>query len=79
MFLEEPSSVTVCAVAGSGNAASFRVAVAPTAANGLDQPSLILADKIVTIRRESVDRMIGSVDNLILVQLDQALRYWLDL
>jgi len=37
----------------------FRVPVLPTTENGLSQDSWIMADKIVTLRRQHVSRVIG--------------------
>jgi mRNA interferase MazF len=78
-MLDDPASVTVCAISGEAMAASFRVAVNPSPANGLDKPSLILADKLLTLRSQSIDGVVGELDDATMRQVDAELRFWLDL
>lgn len=78
-MLDDPASVTVCAISSEAMGASFRVAVQPSPANGLNQPSLILADKILTLRFESIDRVAGEMDDATMRLVDAELRFWLDL
>jgi mRNA interferase MazF len=78
-MLEEPASITVCAISSEAVEASFRVPLKPTAANGLDRPSLVLADKITTLRAESIVRVAGEIDSAIMRRIDTEMRFWLDL
>lgn len=79
LFLDEPSSVTVCAVSASGGNAVFRIPAGPDAVSGLQEASLILADKIVTLRISAVEQVAGSIDDVTMARVDEAIRYWLDL
>src|SRR3954471_2019073 len=51
----------------------FRVPLSPTAENGLREESEIMADKLVSLRTTSVQRVIGRVDAESLARLDQIL------
>lgn len=78
-MLDNPSSVTVCAISTDQRAATFRVPVAPSAENGLDRPSTILPDKILTIRSESIVGELGEADEATMLRVDAEIRFWLDL
>lgn len=66
-------------ISSTSDAALFRVSVLPTPANGLEEASFVLADKIVTLRATSVVRIAGSVDRSAMIQVENAVRMWLDL
>ncbi len=74
------ATLTVCPVTttiiGIGR---IRVAISPTAANGLDCISEIEVDRITTMRRERFDPPIGEAASDIMAQVDASLRRWLDL
>jgi mRNA interferase MazF len=53
----------------------FRVAINPTAKNGLKLRSEIMADKPVTIRRERVGRLVGHLDDKDVTRLNSALAF----
>ena len=57
----------------------FRVALTPSASNGLDQASEIQVDKVQSVRREKIDRVVGEVTSIELETVDELLRRWLDL
>lgn len=78
-LLEDPRSITVCAISSDERLASFRIPVLPTETNGLRLPSLVLGDKLTTIRSESIDRIAGELDPAAMRAVDEALRLWLDL
>ncbi|MGH8138329.1 MAG: type II toxin-antitoxin system PemK/MazF family toxin [Steroidobacteraceae bacterium] len=60
----EHGSVVVCQMTSEGDdAQDFRVAVEPTARNGLRTRSHVMADKAVTIRRARIGRKIGHLDS----------------
>jgi mRNA interferase MazF len=69
-------SILVCLVTGAEEGrpgAFYRIPVEPTSSNGLEKPSVIMADKIETIRRENVGQIIGYLDEATLGKLDTAL------
>jgi len=73
-------SVTVCAfTTNSAEAPLFRVAVQPTERNGLDSPSSIMADRIVTVRRRRVATYIGRLDDDDELRLNRAIAVFLGL
>ena len=51
----------------------LRVPIAPTTGNGLQLPSQIMADKIVTLRRSRVGQHIGRLDDETMVSLNRTL------
>jgi mRNA interferase MazF len=55
------------------------VPVAPGATNGLQAPSMIMVDKIVTVRIERVNRRIGALESKDVGLLDRALLVFLGL
>lgn len=73
--LDSHPSVLVCLVTSADEAgqAPYRIPAAPDSGNGLDRPSLIQADKVETIRRENIHRVIGHLDEATLGRLNIAL------
>ena len=72
--------VTLALVGSTGpEAPDFRISVLPDPENGLMQPSRIMADRIVTIERASIDQQVGRIDPSSMRLLDTAIRRWLDL
>ena len=57
----------------------MRILVNPTKTNGLDQPSLIQVDKIITVDAARIRNRIGSISPTQLATLDAALKLWLGL
>lgn len=57
----------------------FRVAVEPTELNGLEFPSRIMVDKILTVPKTKLGYRIGQLDDRDVVRLDQALFTFLGL
>jgi mRNA interferase MazF len=73
-------SVTLCPVTSSIiTAPLFRVAVTPSATNGLKKSSQIMVDKVFSARKENIDRQVGKLEADSMLQIDQALRTWLQL
>lgn len=79
--LELMESVTVCPITSVEVDASFvRVTIAEGERSGLDRPSWIMADKIVTVPRSALRLpAVGKLDARELSDLEDALRNWLDL
>ncbi len=74
-------SVTVCLLtADLIDAPLFRVRIEPAAANGLSQPSDVMADKLLTVPRQVVSaKPFGRLTVSDLERVDAALRLWLGL
>lgn len=80
LFLTNPPSVTFCLLTGSVQFRNpVRILVKPTKINGLDQPSLIQVDKIVTVEADRIRNRIGSITPVQLARVDAALKLWLGL
>lgn len=73
-------SVTICGFTSDPtDVPLFRVPVQPTAANGLEFPSRIMIDKVVTVPKTRLGRRIGELDRADIVRLDESLRMLLGL
>ena len=72
----EHASVVICQMTSDlSDAPEFRVAVEPTAGNGLRVRSQVMADKPVTIHRERIGRLIGHLDDNDVAKLNIALAF----
>ena len=79
-FNETHASILVCPFTTElVSSPLFRIDVPPTGANGLERPSQIMADKILTIRREKIGAPIGRLDAETLLRLDRSLMLMLGL
>ena len=78
-FLDRPSSITVCMITSDAMPSAFRIAVMPDDRNNLLDASVVLLDKILTIRDVAVDTVIGSLDDGAMTRVDDAARLWLNL
>jgi mRNA interferase MazF len=80
LFLAGASSVTFCLLTGSVQYVNpVRILVRPTKANGLDQPSLVQIDKIVTVEADRIRNRIGVITRAQLAAVDAGLKLWLDI
>ncbi len=57
----------------------MRIAVEPSGRNGLHKPSQLMVDKLFTVPAEAVGEVVGQLEPQVLVDLDLALRSWLEL
>ncbi len=74
------ASVTVCPLTTNPVVAPLtRIAVEPTAATGIEQPSQIMVDRIATMPRVNVRDHLGRLSDADLVRLDRALLVFLGL
>ncbi|HEY5880698.1 MAG TPA: type II toxin-antitoxin system PemK/MazF family toxin [Nakamurella sp.] len=74
------ASVTVCPLTTNPIEAPLtRIAVEPSAATGIEQPSLIMVDKITTMPRANVHDRLGRLADADLIRLDRALLVFLGL
>lgn len=79
-FPELHPSIIVCQLTSElSDAPDFRITIDPAAANGLRARSQIMADKPVTIRRERIGQVIGSLSTGELRRLNVALAFVLGL
>ena len=74
------ASITVCPITSDCvDAPLFRLALPPGARTGLDLPSQVMVDKIVSVPRTAIGRTVGRCDASELDRVDEALREWLTL
>jgi len=74
------ASITVCPLTTNEVEAPLsRIAVEATAVTGIEQPSMIMVDKITTVPRANVSDRVGRLEDSDLVRLDRALLVFLGL
>ncbi|TPG12406.1 type II toxin-antitoxin system PemK/MazF family toxin [Sphingomonas oligophenolica] len=79
-FNELHASFAMCPVTSTTNGAHlFRIAIDASIDTVLDRNSEIQIDKIQSLRRQRVVRVIGAVPANIMTMVDDALRRWLQL
>jgi mRNA interferase MazF len=59
------------------DAPSTRVPIEPTEANGLTQPSEIMADRITTVRRANIGGRVGVLTKQDMIRVEQSLLVFL--
>jgi mRNA interferase MazF len=80
LFNATHASVTVCPITSDCiDAALFRVPVPPGSRTGLQVPSQVMVDKVVSVPRSSIGKPIGRCETVELHTVDDALRRWLAL
>ena len=57
----------------------MRIAVEPSGRNGLHKPSQLMVDKLFSVPTEAVGEVVGQLEPQVLVDLDLALRSWLEI
>ena len=76
--VEHSSSVTVCALTRDPtDAPLFRVALSPSAENGLDEVFRVMVDKITTVRRACLERRIRILSTSDMCLVDRAILVFL--
>ena len=79
-WLQAHPSVTLCPLTSTIRQAPLvRIAVEPSPRNGLRNPSQLMADKLFTVPLAAVGEVVGQLEPDVLVDLDLALRGWLEL
>ncbi|HEY2166392.1 MAG TPA: type II toxin-antitoxin system PemK/MazF family toxin [Jatrophihabitantaceae bacterium] len=74
------TSVTVCPLTTNPVEAPLtRISVQPTPATGIEQPSMIMVDKITTMPRANLRDRLGRLPDADLIRLDRALIVFLGL
>lgn len=74
--LDDHDSLLFCLIYSSADARRdtfFRIAVEPSEANGLDAPSIVAADKVVTIRRDKLRHQCGVMEEGVMGLVNEAL------
>lgn len=78
--LSDAPSITLCGLTSTAiTANSARIAIIPSTHNGLKLPSFVMIDKIASISRDRIRQVFGRLEPDNLVQVDHALRNWLEL
>ncbi len=79
-WLQAHPSVTLCPLTSTLRQAPLvRVAVEPSPRNGLHKPSQLMVDKLFTVPIQVLGEVVGQLEPDVLVDLDLALRGWLEL
>lgn len=81
VLIESATSILVCLLTGdpADDPPFYRVDVAPTAANGLEKASQIMADRPIPILVTNISHPFGELDQSTLAKLNTALALMLDL
>jgi mRNA interferase MazF len=80
VFSDIHETVTVALLSSNlVQAPIFRLNVLPSTQNGLTRECQIQIDKIMTVRKEKIGEVIGSLEDTILVRVNRALALWLGL
>lgn len=79
-WLQGHPSVTLCPLTSTLRQAPLvRIAVEPSPRNGLRKPSQLMVDKLFTVPIQAVGELVGQLEPQVLIELDLALRSWLEL
>jgi mRNA interferase MazF len=77
-LFDEHATVTVLPVTSTLVATPlFRITVQPTAVNGLQKPSQVMADKAVTLKRDKLGQAFGRIDADTMVEVERCLAVFL--
>lgn len=77
---ETPNSITVCAfTTNETEAPLFRLLVDQTERNGLRAPSRLMVDKISTVPRSKIGKLVGRLDDEDLLRFNRAMVVFLGL
>ena len=73
-LFDELPSMTLCLVTSElRDAPIFRITVDPSPSNGLRRVSQIQVDKVMTVARERIGRVIGRLDDAALLKVNRSL------
>jgi len=79
-WLQAHPTVTLCPLTSTlRQAPMVRITVEPSPRNGLRKPSQRMVDKLFTVPLQAVGEVLGQLEAQVLVDLDLALRGWLEL
>ena len=72
------ATVTVLLVSSAlVDAPLFRITVQPTPGNGLQKPSQIMVDKVMTVKRDKIGGAFGSLDSIHMLEIERCLAVFL--
>ena len=72
------ASIVVCPITSHlVEAPLFRLALRAAAGTGLRSPSQVMIDKMMALKREGIDQVIGRADGALMQRVDRALKIWL--
>lgn len=57
----------------------FRLPVDPTRENGLRERSQVMVDKVMTVKRDKIGRVIGRLDDDTMIAVNRSLLLWIGL
>ncbi len=77
LFDEHPSVTVLPVTSELREAPLFRITIHPDAGNGLQKPTQVMVDKILTSPREKVGDTIGRLDDESLLSVNRALAVFL--
>lgn len=70
----DTDSVVLCPfTTDTTDAPLFRLLIEPDAGNGLEAPSRIMVDKIITVRRSRLGKKVGALDDANVLRLNRAM------
>ena len=79
-WLQAHPSVTLCPLTSSVvETPLVRIAVTHSPRNGLQKPSQLMVDKLFSVPIQALGVVVGQLEPQVLIELDLALRDWLDL
>jgi len=74
----EHATVTVLPVTSTLVAAPLlRITVQPSAENGLQKPSQVMIDKVITVKRDKIGATFGRIDVDVMVEVERCLAVFL--
>jgi mRNA interferase MazF len=76
-FAEHPSVTVLLLSSALVDAPLLRLTVAPDPANGLSQPSQVMIDTAMTVRRERIGRAFGRLNADIMLEVERRLAVFL--
>jgi mRNA interferase MazF len=75
---DEHACVTVLPVTGTLVAAPLlRITVQPSQSNGLQKPSQVMIDKVLTVKRDKVGAVFGHIEPETLIEVERCLAVFL--
>lgn len=75
---DEQATVTVLLVSSTlVNAPLFRITVQPSKGNGLQKPSQVMVDKVMTVKRDKLGQAFGCIDADAMVEVERCLAVFL--
>lgn len=78
LFNVTHASITILPVTSSiVDAPLFRLTVDPTRQNGLTRVSQVMVDKVITVPREKIGKVIGNLGDDTMIRVSRAMAVWL--